>query len=249
MSRRVARATRFAAIALVAVGFASLSMPSAASTTTIATRHIAATGGIVSLSATVPQAGWCVWSSTPKVPKFNGSVRCNAGAVSRSGTLAANLGGQTKTYMLTLKLVAKNPVTDHLRFVEAGKPTISTTTTTTTTTLPPPPVPGLQSSNWSGYVMEGSYQAISGEWTVPTLNCTVTPDGVTADWVGVNGALDQPTGLFQDGTMSWCLNGQQNDFAWWADDPEGYGAQDVFAVAPGDLIFAEVWQTSSGDWA
>jgi hypothetical protein len=250
MSKRIARATCFAVIAFVAVGLASLSMPSAASTSTIPTRHVSATGGAVSFSATVPQAGWCVWSSTPKVPKFNGSVRCNIGTVSRSDTLAANLRGQTKTYMLTLKLVAKYSVVDHLRIVEAGRPMISTTTTTTTT-LPPPPVPGGTSPNWSGYVLtgeSGGYQAVSGEWTVPTLDCTSVPDGYTSDWVGVNGFGAEYPGLFQDGTTSYCANGQQTDFAWWTDEAENYLSLEVFTVAPGDVIDAEVWQETSGDW-
>jgi hypothetical protein len=83
---------------------------------------------------------------------------------------------------------------------------------------------------------------------VPTVDCTSVPDGTTADWVGVNGWNGVP-GLFQDGTMSQCVNGQQYDYAWWTDAAESYSAPSLFAVAPGDVIRAEVWRETSGLWA
>jgi hypothetical protein len=67
--------------------------------------------------------------------------------------------------------------------------------------------------------------------------------------VGVNGFGASNPGLFQDGTTSYCLNGQQGDYAWWTDEAEGYSSQDVFAVAPGDLVHAHVYQEAAGSWA
>jgi len=144
--------------------------------------------------------------------------------------------------------------------------TTSTTTTTTTTTTPttttppptstttttPPPTsfPGSTSPIWSGYVLtggNGGYQTVSGEWTVPTVDCVSTPDGYTSDWVGVNGWNSIP-GLFQDGTTSYCFNGQQSDYAWWTDETEKYVAVSLFTVSPGDVIDAEVYQDTSGGW-
>lgn len=110
---------------LVTVGMVACIVPalaSAAGTTTIPTRHIAASGGKVTMAATVKVAGWCVWSSSPKVPKFNRSVRCNAGRVTRSGKIGANSSAKPRTYTLTMKLVAKSTVVDHMNVVEAGKP-------------------------------------------------------------------------------------------------------------------------------
>ena len=73
-----------ALVAVVAlVVFAVPSLANAASTTTIPTSHLTAEGGKVTMSDTVKSAGWCVWSSSPKVPRFNKSERCNAGKVTR----------------------------------------------------------------------------------------------------------------------------------------------------------------------
>ncbi len=245
-----------ALVAVVAlVVFAVPSLANAASTTTIPTSHLTAEGGKVTMSDTVKSAGWCVWSSSPKVPRFNKSERCNAGKVTRSAMIGANLSAKGKDYTLSLKLVAKSPVVDHLKVVEAGKitPTTTTTsttttsTTTTTTTLPPVSFPGRTSPNWSGYVLtggSGGYQAISADWTVPTLDCASVSNGYTSDWVGVN----ESPGLFQDGTTSYCVSGQQNDYAWWTDEAENYYSPSLFAVASGDDINAEVYQDTSGSW-
>jgi hypothetical protein len=120
----------------------------------------------------------------------------------------------------------------------------------TTTTPPPTSFPGSTSPIWSGYVLtggSGGYQTVSGEWTVPTVDCVSTPDGYTSDWVGVNG-WNGVGDLFQDGTTSYCFNGQQSDYAWWTDETESYLAQYLFTVAPGDVIDAEVYQDTSGGW-
>jgi hypothetical protein len=84
---------------------------------------------------------------------------------------------------------------------------------------------------------------------VPTLDCTSVPNGFTSDWVGVNGLSDANPGLFQDGTSSYCASGQQTDYAWWTDQADNYLSQILFAVSPGDVIDAEVWQETSGLWA
>jgi hypothetical protein len=49
--------------------------------------------------------------------------------------------------------------------------------------------------------------------------------------------------------MSQCVNGQQNDYAWWTDEAESYSSIELFAVAPGDVIDAGVYQEASGYWA
>ncbi len=94
----------------------------------------------------------------------------------------------------------------------------------------------------------GGYQAIGGGWRVPTVNCELVPNGLTTDWVGVNGFGNGNPGLFQDGTTSYCVNGQQGDYAWWTDAAEGYASQILFSVSPGDAIYAQVYQDSSGYW-
>ncbi|HVB51610.1 MAG TPA: G1 family glutamic endopeptidase [Acidimicrobiales bacterium] len=106
------------------------------------------------------------------------------------------------------------------------------------------------SSNWAGYILNGGvggYQAVSGQWTVPTLNCQATPDGNVSVWVGVNG-VNTSHGLFQDGTSSSCANGVETSYAWWTDEAMGYLTQTVFQVQTGDVITADVTQTPSGTW-
>ena len=93
----------------------------------------------------------------------------------------------------------------------------------------------------------GGYQVVSGEWTVPTLNCAVVPNGGTSDWVGVNGWVD-PADLFQVGTSSTCSGGSPSNFAVWSDGALGYAWQQQFTVNGGDVISAQVQQSSSGTW-
>ena len=113
----------------------------------------------------------------------------------------------------------------------------------------PPASSASTSSNWSGYGQpRGSYQYVGAEWTVPVLDCAVTPGGVVSVWVGVNGWGDHP-GLFQDGTSSYCVNGQQGNITWWTDEAKGYAGQEVFPVTTGDVVYARVWEEASGHWA
>jgi hypothetical protein len=124
-----------------------------------------------------------------------------------------------------------------------------TTVAPTTTSVPAPAAtPGLSSENWSGYVLtNGGYQEVGAEWTVPTLNCTVVPNGTTSDWVGVNGWV-HPSQLFQAGTASTCGGGSQTNFAVWSDGALGYAWQEQFSVNTGDVIQVEISQTASGGW-
>ncbi len=145
--------------------------------------------------------------------------------------------------------VRPTPVPPKRRAVRSPTDAVSpTTTSTTTTTTPAVETPGLSSANWSGYVLtDGGYEAVSGEWTVPTLNCAVVPNGGTSDWVGVNGWVDR-AGLVQSGTYSLCSSGAQLNFAVWSDAALGYAWQQQFQVTAGDVIDAEVSQTTSGSW-
>ena len=242
-----------AVAALVALAVPSLA--GAASTAAGPIRHLPASGATIRWTVMVRNANTCHWSSSPEVEGFDGTVKCKPGRVVRPATFQANTSTGTKDYTLNLVMRGTTRTVVHLKVVEAGMPaptttTTTTTTATTTTTLPPASSPGLTSNNWSGYVLTGGsgwYQAISANWTVPTLDCASVPNGYTADWVGVNGFTGSP-GLFQDGTMSGCVSGQQSGYAWWTDEAETYFAPSLFAVAPGDVIDAELWQETSGYW-
>ncbi len=249
-----------AAAALLA--FAVPSLASAASTAAVPIRHLPASGATIRWTVMVHNAKTCRWSSSPEVAGFDGTVKCKPGRVVRPATFQANTSTATKDYTLNLVMRGSTRTVVHLKVVEAGTPapttttttsttTTSTTTTSTTTTLPPTTFPGSTSNNWSGYVItggSGGYQSVSANWVVPTLDCSSVPGGWAAYWVGVNGAGDDYPGLFQDGTQSYCADGQEVDYAWWTDDDDSYNAQYLFAVSPGDAIDAEVYQDASGYW-
>lgn len=88
---------------------------------------------------------------------------------------------------------------------------------------------------------------MSAQWTVPTLSCGATPNGFMADWVGVDGFTNSNY-LFQDGQISYCESGSQVDYAWWTDQSDNFEAQDLFSVAPGDVVSAAVLEQSADKW-
>lgn len=121
------------------------------------------------------------------------------------------------------------------------------TAASTTTTFP-----GLTSTNWSGYVLPTStiVTDVSGEWTVPTLNCTDTPNGDSSTWVGTGGT--QGTSLLQTGVNDNCVNGVQVDSGWWELVPATPNHEEIFSnfpVSPGNTIEASVFEQSDGAWA
>jgi uncharacterized repeat protein (TIGR02543 family) len=119
------------------------------------------------------------------------------------------------------------------------------------------PFTGTASSNWSGYVLPTStiVTYASGQWTVPTLNCTDTPNSNTSTWVGTGGETWSSGGwsgsLLQTGIEDNCVNGVQQDSGWWEIVPATPNHEETFSnfpVNPGDSILAEVYQSTSGQW-
>jgi hypothetical protein len=115
-----------------------------------------------------------------------------------------------------------------------------------------------ESTNWSGYVIPSSQSLIdsaSGTWAVPTLNCSDTPNAVVSEWVGIGG-VNWPGGgssgaLLQTGTEDRCVNGAQQDDAWWELYPSNPNEAFNFpslSVSPGDVIVASVYKTAGGHW-
>jgi hypothetical protein len=114
--------------------------------------------------------------------------------------------------------------------------------------------PGTVTPDYAGYVLTGSpggYRAVSAKWTVPTIDdCATVAFSATAEWVGVNGWYgNAANNLYQDGTTSQCWQGHEDSFAWWTDEAQGYYAPSLFAVNPGDLIDAQIYQNAAGDWS
>jgi hypothetical protein len=108
----------------------------------------------------------------------------------------------------------------------------------------------VKSSNWSGYVVQGGstlITAVSGQWTVPTLDCADTPNGGESTWVGTGGAEGSSGDLLQTGVEDDCVDGVQQDSGWWELAPE-YASFEFssFPVSPGDSIEAFIFQITSG---
>jgi hypothetical protein len=113
----------------------------------------------------------------------------------------------------------------------------------------------LESTNWSGYVLPSStsvFTAVIGQWVVPTLNCSDTPNNNSSSWVGTGG-VTWPTGgisgqLLQTGTEDDCVNGVQEDYGWWElypDNPQQ--AFSYFPVVAGNSMEATVAYVN-GQW-
>ncbi|MHB1846808.1 MAG: G1 family glutamic endopeptidase [Deltaproteobacteria bacterium] len=130
---------------------------------------------------------------------------------------------------------------------------------TPTPTYTPPPAPSIATSpNWSGYIVPSTSSLItdaSGEWTVPTLDCSTTPNAGATTWVGIGG-VSLPTGgssgaLLQTGVNTNCVNGIQEDEGWWEEFPTSPNHQFTytgFSVSPGDIVSASVYQSGTGSW-
>jgi hypothetical protein len=91
---------------------------------------------------------------------------------------------------------------------------------------------------------------VSGTFTVPTLNCTPTPNAGESTWVGIGGAGGTSGDLLQTGVRSDCIGGVQYDeVGWWEEFPElpEIDFKSMTASA-GDAIQASVFQNSDGSW-
>jgi hypothetical protein len=122
---------------------------------------------------------------------------------------------------------------------------------------PPPTGTPRQSTNWSGYVVPSTtaLTSVSGQWTVPTLDCSATPDGGVAIWVGIGGYPSPTDGasgnLLQTGITADCIDGAQLNRAWWEQYPSEPNRSADFAafpIAAGDRIQASVFIGPGGAW-
>lgn len=106
-----------------------------------------------------------------------------------------------------------------------------------------------QSASWAGYVTTFSapVKSASATWSVPSVTCGATTTWL-GTWVGVDGAEASGRGtttIFQDGIYSYCIDGKQQNEAWWEAYPGPANA--LGTVNTGDTISASVWQTN-GRW-
>ena len=102
-------------------------------------------------------------------------------------------------------------------------------------------IPIDYSGNWSGYVATPktsgqTFNYVESQWTVPAVNCSVTPNTFSYHWVGLDGWLDGT--VEQDGIAADCSGSTPTYFAWYEMYPAGLSVQ--FSIHAGDEIQAVV---------
>jgi Peptidase A4 family len=102
-----------------------------------------------------------------------------------------------------------------------------------------------ESTNWSGYAVEGTaFTSAKGSWVVPTVNCSKTPNTYAAFWVGIDGWTSDT--VEQTGTDSDCDGKTASYYAWYEFYPAASVLISSVAVSPGDVMSADVvWDSGS----
>jgi hypothetical protein len=97
------------------------------------------------------------------------------------------------------------------------------------------------SSNWSGYASlpktaGETFTSIVGDYNVPSVVCSKTPDTFSYHWIGLDGWADQT--VEQDGIAADCNGTKAQYVAWYEMYPANF--KFGFAVDPGDAIESAV---------
>ncbi len=102
------------------------------------------------------------------------------------------------------------------------------------------------STNWGGYAAEsniptpinGFVKSVKGNWQVPTLTCDPSKNTYVATWVGIDGYSDGT--VEQTGTEQQCVNGVQQNYAWFEFYPKPLYTITGITVHNGDSFSASV---------
>jgi hypothetical protein len=111
----------------------------------------------------------------------------------------------------------------------------------------PEGIPIQYSGNWSGYIAlpeskkATAFRYVQADYTVPSVNCSVTSTAFAYQWVGLDGDTDST--VEQDGVGSYCVGGSPTYFAWSEMFPAGVDVQ--FTLNPGDSVESSVYYDSS----
>ncbi len=101
-----------------------------------------------------------------------------------------------------------------------------------------------KSYNWGGYAVTGkAFTNAKASWTVPTVNCAVSPNAWVAMWVGIDGYSDST--VEQTGTLTWCDHKTAVYYAWYEFYPSPLTTISSITASPGDVMTAEVSYSSS----
>lgn len=257
----------FAVVALVVAGLLAASSPASAqapapriASVRLSTTTLPAGGGVLQVTARVLNAGSCrvqtARSGALLVRVVQRARSCRVRPWRERLVVGANPGERAQ--LLVLRLLARGPggSSEHLLRVRVARrlrrPPALVGTATVTSAGPPAPaptarVPAFVSSSWAGEVLEPTapVQRVSASWHVPQLSCTKGA-GQVATWVGVDGVGGTAGAhqVFQAGTQSTCTGGVASDVVFWEWFPHN-AVQPVAVVAPGDLVTASIWRSSS----
>jgi hypothetical protein len=101
------------------------------------------------------------------------------------------------------------------------------------------------STNWSGYAVSGfgPYRSVSSRWIQPAVDCSKTPTGWSAFWVGLDG--DNTNTVEQTGTEADCSRGTAVYYAWYEMYPK-FPVNYANRVSAGDSLYASVTYAGSG---
>lgn len=212
--------------------------PAPTATLTLFPSSVPSTGGQVAAIYSSTNATSCTLDSSPAA--WSGADPATVGC---SGTSTFSVPATTSPQQWTLT------------FTATGSGQTATATKTLIESGPTVPTGSSTSSNWAGYIVPSSalITGASGSFTVPTLDCSATPDGGAGIWVGIGGE-QWPTGgtsgvLLQTGVTADCVNGAATYHAWWEEYPSIPNTSRDFSglpVSPGDQIEASVSQWSDG---
>jgi len=107
----------------------------------------------------------------------------------------------------------------------------------------------VDSENWSGYAVTGSsFTHVTGSWTVPSVNCSVTPGtrsspAYSSFWVGIDGYSSST--VEQIGTDSDCDGTTPTYYAWYEFYPANSYEIASIRVSPNDEMSAQVSYSGS----
>jgi hypothetical protein len=212
-------------------------------TLSLSPNSLTSAGGNVTLTYSSENATSCTLTSSPAIwTTATETVPC-------SGTYVDTVAPSTTAQKWSFTLTASNSV---------GLSATSAQTLVESASTAPTPQFDNSSTNWSGYVVPSSSALvtdISGDWTVPILDCSDTPTGDSSAWVGIGGQQWNSTSssgvLLQTGTESDCVNGVQENDGWWEEYPANPNHEEIFnefPVSPGNEIEAAVYELNDGSW-
>jgi len=100
------------------------------------------------------------------------------------------------------------------------------------------------STNWSGYAVTGSsFTKALGSWTIPSVNCSTTPNTYSSFWVGIDGWTSST--VEQTGTDSDCDGTTPSYYAWYEFYPNPSYLISSVPVSPGNHMSATVTYSGS----